>query len=190
MIPINTMDTMDHIPTPDKSDINRFRLYQEAKKLVEVRITLIVHVAVYLSVNLLLFLINLTTLSESDYWFVWPALIWGAGVLVHAVFVLLFSHNNIRRWQEVIHGRKRMEMLLGLSVHWSLYIILNLLFIGINAWTYRDEVELGFWSIWIVLGWGIGLAFHSLWVYLNKDHKLKRWKRRKALEMLDDWGGL
>ena len=173
-----------------RTPVNRFRLYQEAKKIIEVRITFFVHLSIYLAVNALLLLINLSMAERTGYWFVWPAVFWGAGVLVHGIFVLLYSYKNIRRWQEEVRGRKKMEMLLGLTVHWSLFLLLNLLFFAINALSFQSGRHFGLWSVWVFLGWGIGIGFHSAWVYLNKDHKLKRWKRSKALQMLDGWGGL
>ena len=178
------METMTNLPA------NRFKLYQDAKKIIEARIAFFLHLGAYLAVNTLLFLINLSTLHRTGFWFMWPALFWGAGVLVHGFFVLLYSYQNIRRWQEKLRGRKTMEMLLGLSVHVSLFVVINILVIAINVLTYRRAPEKGFWSIWIVLGWGIAVGFHMLWFYLNKDHKLKRWKRRKAIQLLDGWGGL
>ena len=170
--------------------INRFKLYQEAKKIIEARVVFFIHLGTFLAVNTLLFLINLSTLKHTGYWFEWPALFWGAGVLVHGCFVLLYSYRNISRWQEKFRGRKTMEMLLGLSVHLSLFVIINILVVAVNILTYRRAPEEGFWSVWIVLGWGIAIGFHALWFYLNKDHKLKRWKRRKAIQLLDGWGGL
>ena len=176
--------------TQQAGDINRFKLYQEAKKIIEARIGFLIHLGIFLAVNALLFVINLSALSHTGYWFVWPALLWGAGLLVHGSFVLLYSHKNIYRLQQEGLGKKTMEMLLGLSVHWSLFLIMNLLLVAINLVTYSGNAERGFWSIWIVLGWGIGIGFHSVWVYLNKDHKLKRWKRQKALKLMDRWGEL
>ena len=169
---------------------NRYRLYQEAKKIIEHRIVFFIHFGIYLAVIALLFLMNIISAPHTGFWFLWPAIFWGAGILVHGCFVLLYSHKNMLRWHEKIHGRRALEMLLGFSMHLSLYVIFNLLLITLNVLEYRRSPQTGFWSLWIVLGWGIGMAFHFLWVYLNKDHKLKRWKRRKALQILDSWGDL
>ncbi len=170
--------------------VNRLKLYQEAKKIVEARIGFFIHLGIYLAVNFLLFLINLTTLEDTDYWFVWPVIFWGTVVLIHGVFVLFFTAHNIRRFQEKIQGWKARQMLMGLGLHWSLFILLNLLLLAANYLTARSSPDVDYWSVWIIFGWGIGIAFHSIWVYLNKDHKLKRWKRRKALQILDKWGKL
>ena len=183
--------TLQVLEPPSKLPLNRFRLYQEAKKIVEARIAFLIHLGAFFAVNALLFLINMATADRTGYWFIWPALLWGSAVLVHGCFVILYSRKNVRQWQEEgLRGRKAIEMMMALTFHWSLFAIINLLLLTINALTYMDSQDHSLWSIWIVLGWGIGIGFHTLWIYLNKDHKLKRWKRRKALQILERWGGL
>lgn len=46
----------------------------------------LVHLAAYVGVNLLLIVIDLTT-SPGTYWFQWPLLGWGLGILGHGVAV-------------------------------------------------------------------------------------------------------
>jgi hypothetical protein len=48
------------------------------------RLALYLHLAAYLSVNLLLILINLGT-TPGYLWFQWPLCGWGIGLLAHAV---------------------------------------------------------------------------------------------------------
>ena len=182
---------LELLETPNKPPLNRFRLYQEAKKIVEARIAFLIHMGAFFAVTGLLFLINLATVERTGFWCIWPALLWGAAVLVHGCFVALYTRRYSRRWhEEGLRGKKAMEMMIAFTFHWSLFVIINLLLLAINALTYADSQKHNIWSIWIVLGWGIGIGFHTLWVYLNKDHKLKRWKRRKALLILERWGGL
>ena len=65
-------------------------LYERAKKRVEARIGFYIHLCVYLAVNALLIIINLTT-SPDYYWFKWPLLGWGIGLLFHALGVYASS---------------------------------------------------------------------------------------------------
>ena len=65
-------------------------LYERAKKRVEIRIGFYIHLFVYLVVNTLLIIINLTT-SPEYYWFKWPLLGWGTGLLFHAFGVYASS---------------------------------------------------------------------------------------------------
>jgi len=50
------------------------------------------HLATYAGVNLLLIVINITTKPDS-YWFFWPLLGWGLGVLGHAYGI----HNEAKK---------------------------------------------------------------------------------------------
>jgi hypothetical protein len=58
-----------------------------------------IHLLVYLSVNALLIVINLTT-TPHTYWFFWPLLGWGVGVVGHAFGVL-------RQWRESFEARTK-----------------------------------------------------------------------------------
>lgn len=65
-------------------------LYERAKKRVEVRIGFYIHLAVYFVVNTLLIIINLST-SPEYYWFKWPLIGWGIGLLFHGLGVYASS---------------------------------------------------------------------------------------------------
>ena len=63
--------------------------YQRAKKRVEAKLGFYIHLAVYIGVNILLIIINLT--SSPDYlWFIWPLFGWGVGLFFHALGVFVF----------------------------------------------------------------------------------------------------
>jgi hypothetical protein len=64
--------------------------YQKAKKRVEVRIGFYIHLVLYVGVNILLIIINVTT-STRYLWFKWPLIGWGIGLLFHALGVFAFS---------------------------------------------------------------------------------------------------
>ena len=60
--------------------------YKRAKKRVAALRGFYVHLGVYVLVNLLLFLINITA-SPDSLWYFWPLLGWGLAVVVHALSV-------------------------------------------------------------------------------------------------------
>ena len=64
--------------------------YQRAKKRAEAKLGFYIHLAVYIAVNILLIIINLST-STQYFWFKWPLIGWGIGVLFHALSVFVFS---------------------------------------------------------------------------------------------------
>jgi len=67
--------------------------YMEAKRRVDAKIGLCIHLVVYIGVNLLLLFINLYT-STSYLWFKWPLFGWGFGIAFHALAVYAFSEGS------------------------------------------------------------------------------------------------
>jgi hypothetical protein len=68
------------------------------------------HLLVYVVVNTGLFLINLLTRSDDGgWWFFWPLLGWGIGLLVHALatFTGLFSESWKTRKAAELYERSR-----------------------------------------------------------------------------------
>jgi hypothetical protein len=64
--------------------------YQKAKKRAEAKIGFYIHLAVYVGVNILLMVINLST-SPQYLWFKWPLLGWGIGLFFHGMSIFVFS---------------------------------------------------------------------------------------------------
>lgn len=65
-------------------------IYGKAEKRVEAKLEFYKHLAIYIVVNILLIVINLMT-SPDYYWFKWPLLGWGIGIVIHALKVIAFS---------------------------------------------------------------------------------------------------
>jgi hypothetical protein len=73
--------------------------YQNAKKRVAALRGFYVHLGVYVLVNLLLFLINITA-SPDSLWFFWPLLGWGLAVVLHAFSVFGSGRLFGADWEE------------------------------------------------------------------------------------------
>lgn len=80
--------------------------YKRAKRRVEAKIGFYIHLAVYVGVNILLLIINLTT-SPHYLWFMWPLMGWGIGLLFHGLSVFIFLD---RRFQGIKERMIREEM--------------------------------------------------------------------------------
>ena len=65
-------------------------IYQKAKKRVEAKIRFYLHLTVYIVVNILLIIVNITT-STKYLWFKWPLIIWGLGLLFHSIGIRFSS---------------------------------------------------------------------------------------------------
>ncbi len=71
--------------------------YQEAKKRVEEIRGFYIHLITYLLVNAGLVVLNLLT-SPEYYWFIWPIIGWGIGLLIHGITV--FGGLWGKAWEE------------------------------------------------------------------------------------------
>jgi hypothetical protein len=72
--------------------------YKEAKKRVEDLKGYYVHLSIYTSVMLMLFLVDY--IQGEGWWFYWAALGWGIGVIGHTVAVFFEAGFWGREWEE------------------------------------------------------------------------------------------
>ena len=63
------------------------------------------------------------------------------------------------------HGEKSFrEELKGFIIHFTVYVLVNALLVFVDLRNPDD----GYWVQWVIGGWGIGIFFHGLAVYLKK----------------------
>ena len=73
-------------------------IQQTARRRAAAKLSFLFHLAVYGIVNALLITINLTT-SPEYYWFKWPLMGWGIGILFHAAATFLFfGGSRLKEW--------------------------------------------------------------------------------------------
>ncbi|MCB9433218.1 MAG: 2TM domain-containing protein [Ardenticatenaceae bacterium] len=70
--------------------MNNQEAYQRAKKRVTAKVGFYRHLTIYIAVNILLIIINVSTSTEY-LWFIWPLMGWGLAVVLHALRVFAFS---------------------------------------------------------------------------------------------------
>ena len=58
------------------------------------------------------------------------------------------------------HARERAEAIQGLYIHLLVYVVINACLFGIN-WSSTGG-DGGWWFVWPLAGWGIGLLVHVL----------------------------
>ena len=73
--------------------MNNQEAYQRAKKRVTAKVGLYRHLTIYIAVNILLIIINVSTSTEY-LWFIWPLMGWGLAVVLHALSVFAFSDES------------------------------------------------------------------------------------------------
>jgi hypothetical protein len=79
------------IQTRWRKDMDNNQGYQSAKKRVEAKMGIYIHLSVYVAVILLLVAINFLS-SSRTIWFQWPMLGWGFAVVLHALAVFIFPN--------------------------------------------------------------------------------------------------
>jgi hypothetical protein len=92
---------------------------------------------------------------------------------------------NVMENQEAYQrAKKRVEARLGFYIHLSVYIAVNILLIIINLRTSPEYI----WFKWPLIGWGIGVFFHALSVFVFsggsaiKEQMIEKEMKKEALK--------
>ncbi len=80
--------------------------YNRAKRRVKAKIGFYIHLAVYIVVNIALIFINLSTSTEY-YWFKWPLMGWGLGVIFHALAAFFLCGRKLITEQMIENEMKK-----------------------------------------------------------------------------------
>ena len=86
--------------------MNEDQEYLRAKKKVENLKSFYINLTAYISVNILLFVINYVT-AKGDWWFIFPLVGWGIGVAIHGLVTYLDYNRSTANWED----RKIKELL-------------------------------------------------------------------------------
>jgi hypothetical protein len=71
-------------------------------------------------------------------------------------------------------AKKRVESRIGFYIHLAVYVGMNLLLVIINLASSPQYL----WFKWPLFGWGIGVFFHGLSVFVFLDRRLEAVKER------------
>lgn len=144
------------------------RLYTESKRIIERQLAFWVHVAFYVGVNLILGIVNILSTPQFP-WSLFPLLSWGLALYFHFIFGLVFHEGNVQKWKRALRSKRKAEALVILWIHAACYLGVNLFLVALDIITGNKR----FWSIWPILGWGVGLLTHALcvWVFVDKYFK-------------------
>ena len=75
--------------------MNNQKSQQAARARAKAKVEFRIHLVVYIVVNALLAIINLT-LAPTNLWFIWPLMGWGIGVFFHALRVYYSEGKSIK----------------------------------------------------------------------------------------------
>ncbi|MBW2063146.1 MAG: 2TM domain-containing protein [Deltaproteobacteria bacterium] len=81
-------------------------------------------------------------------------------------------------------AKKRVEARIGFYIHLAVYVGVNILLIIINLATSTQYL----WFKWPLIGWGIGICFHALAIFVFpegspiKERMIKKEMEKEALK--------
>ncbi len=78
-------------------------------------------------------------------------------------------------------AKKRVEEIKGFYSHLIVYIVVNILLFIINLVSSPGI----WWFYWPLLGWGIGVFFHAMGVFVFSRFPGKKWEDRKIKEVME-----
>jgi hypothetical protein len=79
-------------------------------------------------------------------------------------------------------AKQRVEERIGFFWHLIIYIVINAVLVGI--WYFSSGSGSYFWPKWCLFGWGIGLSFHFVTIFLG-DGLFRRYRERKIDEFIE-----
>jgi len=69
-------------------------------------------------------------------------------------------------------ARRHVERKIGFAIHLAVYLLVNTGLVLVNVLATPDRI----WAVWPLFGWGIGLLFHGIAVFLHAPGAA--WKER------------
>jgi hypothetical protein len=103
------MDTELTAPRDTTVELPEDQAYRRARERAEMVQGLYIHLLVFAAINAGLFAINwITRGDDGSWWFLWPLLIWGTGLIVHILVTVapVFSPEWAdRRAQQILSRR-------------------------------------------------------------------------------------
>lgn len=76
--------------------MNEQREYERIEQKVEEKLGFYIHLVAYMLVNGLLIAINLIA-TPGTYWFIWPLIGWGVGLVLHGLSIFVFGGGSTLR---------------------------------------------------------------------------------------------
>lgn len=154
-------------------DQESHHLYLKAKRIVERQLGFFIHLSLYLVVNTLLLILNLFA-SPDFHWAVYPLISWGLAIYFHFLFSMVFHEERLASLKEKLRSKRKAEALIQFALHLASYVGVCTFLVTLD-WVIGDGTD---WSVWAVVGWGIGLAAHGICVVIFSSATLSQMAAR------------
>jgi len=175
--------------------------YQRAKKRVEDIKGVYHHLFSYVGVLIFLAILNYVIDKWEHPWFLWVALSWGIGLVVHILCVVNWNPflgkdwevnvilNDLKMEKSIKYDRakNRVRKIRRFYKHLSIYIIVNIIIFIINTYNLNpNESYFEFKNFSTVIFWGIGLCIHAFMIFGVPYLFGNDWEERKIKKLMDD----
>lgn len=161
----------------------RWRAYLRKRGREKSFIDFFYHLHIYIGVNAFLFIANKLTTAEP--WSIYPFFFWGLGLIMHFILVRYLPRKKLLNLRDTMKNNELFEARIYFFIHFGVFLLFNLLIFIINFIVGRGK----WWFIYPLISWGLGVFFHGIWIFLNKSHRIKRYKQKKGLELMKYYGG-
>ncbi len=78
-------------------------------------------------------------------------------------------------------ARKRVKKLKKFYRHLMMYVLVNAFLVALNLYQNPDKL----WCLWVIFGWGIGLAMNAISTFVPEIFFGKEWEERKIKEYMN-----
>jgi hypothetical protein len=82
--------------------------------------------------------------------------------------------------EKLARAKRQVAAIKAFFVHLLVFVLVLALLAIVNAATGGP-----WWVLWVLLGWGIGLLAHGLFVFVSGSRVVADWERRKIRELAD-----
>ena len=134
-----------------------------AAQKVSFRVSAKIHVIVFITVNIMLFLVN-QFFTQGFYWFIFPCFSWLIGLSLHIVSYFLYARG-------IYPMAKR-----GVIYHIVTYIFVMLFLLIVNISTYPEF----YWVFFPAIFWGTAVVFHIIIYILYFSKKVEMSGKRQS----------
>lgn len=90
------------------------------------------------------------------------------------------TQSSTSREERLARARQQVAALKAFYIHLFVFAVVLLLLAIINAATGGP-----WWVLWVLLGWGIGVLAHGLFVFAGSSRAVADWEQRKVRELAD-----
>jgi 2TM domain len=94
---------------------------------------------------------------------------------------------NSQEYQEKLKRiKKQVAEVKDFYIHLMVYLVVNFSLVLVYFFSTENIENVGFWPIWPILGWGIGIIFHALSVFVFDGEVFAKWEDQEIAKRMKE----